>query len=89
MTLVLGWVFTLLLNPPHEAEISERMTPSWFQGSNYWGPEATRARHDGKIPPIVATAHMATWDRWGRKSFATVTSCSGWAMPGSGAATSR
>jgi Permuted papain-like amidase enzyme, YaeF/YiiX, C92 family len=66
MTLILGWAFTLLLHPPHEAEISERMTPAWFQG-NYWGPEATRARHEGKIPPIVATAHMAMWDRWGRK----------------------
>lgn len=66
MSFILGWAFTLLLNPPQEAEFSEQMTPPGFQG-NYWGPEATRARHEGKIPPIVATAHMAAWDRWGRK----------------------
>jgi hypothetical protein len=66
MTGIFGWVLALLLNPPQEAEMSERMAPPGWQG-NYWGPEATRARHEGKMPPIVATAHMARWDRWGRQ----------------------
>ena len=66
MTGIFGWVLALLLNPPHEAEMSERLAPPGWQG-NYWGPEATKARHDGKMPPIVVTQHMARWDRWGRQ----------------------
>jgi Permuted papain-like amidase enzyme, YaeF/YiiX, C92 family len=66
MSLIIGWVFGLLLHPPHETEITERLAPPGWQG-NFWGPEATRARHEGKMPPIVATAHMARWDRWGRQ----------------------
>ncbi len=64
--IIAGWVLSLLLNPPREAEISERMAPPGWQG-NFWGPEATKARHEGRMPPIVATPHMARWDQWGRK----------------------
>lgn len=46
--------------------MSERMVPAGWQG-NYWGPQATRARHEGRMSPIVATQHMARWDRWGRQ----------------------
>jgi hypothetical protein len=66
MTGLFGWVLTLLLHPPREAEMSERMAPPGWQG-NFWGPEATKARHEGRMPPIVATPHMARWDQWGRK----------------------
>jgi hypothetical protein len=66
MSGIFGWVLAILLNPPQEAEMSERMAPPGWQG-NFWGPEATKARHEGTIPPIVATQHMAQWDRWGRK----------------------
>jgi hypothetical protein len=66
MTGILGWVLAILLNPPHEAEMSERMAPPGWTG-NFWGPEATKARHAGTMPPIVATQQMAQWDRWGRK----------------------
>src|SRR5271154_7435530 len=66
MSLIIGVFFGLLLHPPHEAEMSERLAPPGWQG-NYWGPEATKARHEGRMPPIVATAHMARWDRWGRQ----------------------
>jgi len=66
MTGIFGWVLALLLNPPQEAELSERMAPPGWQG-NYWGPEATKARHEGRMPPIVMTPHMTNWDRWGRK----------------------
>ena len=66
MTGIFGWVIALLLHPPQEAEMSERLAPPGWQG-NYWGPEATKARHEGKMPPIVVTPHMARWDRWGRQ----------------------
>jgi hypothetical protein len=66
MTGFFGWVLAILLNPPQEAELSERLAPTGWQG-NYWGPEATKARHEGTMPPIVATANMARWDRWGRQ----------------------
>src|SRR5271169_2611507 len=66
MTGLFGWVLAVLLNPPREAEMSERMAPPGWQG-NFWGPEATKARHEGRMPPIVATSHMARWDRWGRQ----------------------
>jgi hypothetical protein len=67
MSLIFGWVLTLLLHPPEEREMSERLAPSGWEGKNYWGPEATKARHEGRMPPIVATQHMAKWDRWGRR----------------------
>jgi hypothetical protein len=66
MTGIFGWVLALLLNPPQEAEVTERLAPAGWQG-NFWGPEATKARHNGTMPPIVATEHMARWDRWGRQ----------------------
>jgi hypothetical protein len=65
MTGILGWVLALLINAPQEAEMSERMAPPGWEG-NFWGPEATRARHEGRMPPIVATPHMARWHAWGR-----------------------
>jgi hypothetical protein len=66
MSAIATWVLTLLLHPPQEAEMSERLAPPGWQG-NYWGPAATKARHEGRMPPIVATPHMARWDRWGRQ----------------------
>lgn len=46
--------------------MSERLAPPGFVG-NYWGPEATEAREEGKLPPIYLTPNMARWDRWGRQ----------------------
>jgi hypothetical protein len=66
MTGILAWFLALVLYPPEEREMSERIVLSGFQG-NYWGPEATEARHEGKLPPILLTQHMARWDRWGRQ----------------------
>jgi hypothetical protein len=66
MTGIFGWMLALVINAPQEAEMSERMAPPGWQG-NFWGPEATKARHEGTMPPIVATSHMARWDRWGRQ----------------------
>jgi hypothetical protein len=60
------WVLPLFLNPPEAREMTDRMVPHGFVG-NYWGPEATKARHEGRMPAIEITPHMARWDRWGRK----------------------
>jgi hypothetical protein len=60
-------ILALILHPPEERELSERIAPTEWRGRNYWGPEATQARHEGKIPPIVATHHMARWHEWGKK----------------------
>jgi hypothetical protein len=66
MTGILAWFLSLVLFPPEEQEMSERLAPPGFEG-NYWGPEATEARVEGKLPPIPMTPHMARWDRWGRQ----------------------
>ena len=47
MSLIIGWVFALLLHPPQEAEMTEQLTPTGWQG-NYWGPLATKARQIGR-----------------------------------------
>ena len=66
MTGILAWFLALVLFPPEEREMSERLAPPGYVG-NYWGPEATEAREEGKLPPIFMTPHMAGWDRWGRQ----------------------
>ena len=66
MTGILFWFLSLVLFPPEEREMSDRMAPPGFEG-NYWGPAADKARAEGKLPPIVMTPHMARWDRWGRQ----------------------
>ncbi len=66
MIVLLGWVFALLVNHPQEAELTERLAPAGSE-RNFWGPEATKARHEGSLSPIIATQHMARWDRWGRQ----------------------
>jgi hypothetical protein len=59
-------VLPFFLNPPDQREMSDRMAPSGYQG-NFWGPEATKARREGKMPPLPISSHMARWDEWGRK----------------------
>lgn len=63
---ILVWILPFLLHPPEEREMTERLVPPGFQG-NYWGPAATRARQEGKLPRIRLTEHMRQWDEWGRK----------------------
>ncbi len=66
MTGILAWFLSLVLFPPEEVELSARFAPPGFEG-NYWGPEATEARAEGKLPPVPMTPQMARWDRWGRQ----------------------
>src|SRR6185312_15457267 len=48
------------------SEPTDRLVPPGWQG-NPWGPDATRARESGLIPPIVMTRSMKQWDAWGKK----------------------
>ncbi len=57
------WYFST----PEAREMTDRMVPPGYHG-NYWGPEATRGREDGTLPPIVLTPQMKRWDEWGRKN---------------------
>ena len=59
MIRILAWALALYLNAPEEREMSERLVPPGWQG-NYYGPEATEARQEGRIPPIVMTTET-TW----------------------------
>ena len=65
MTGILAWFLSLVLFPPEEREMSEQLASGY--AGNFYGPEATEARHAGRMPPIVMTPHMARWDRWGRQ----------------------
>src|SRR5262245_1912621 len=67
MIRILAWALALYLHAPEEREMSERLVPPGWQGTYYYGPEATEARQEGRIPPIAMTPHMARWDRWGRQ----------------------
>ena len=42
------------------------MVPHGFHG-NYWGPDATKAREEGRLPAITLTPQMKRWDDWGTK----------------------
>ncbi len=66
MTGIFLFFLSFVLISPEKREMSERLSPPGFQG-NYWGPQATKARDEGKLPPIIMTPHMARWDRWGRE----------------------
>ena len=89
MTLIIGWVLRLLLHPPQEAEMSERLAPPGWQG-NYWGPEATKGPSRGQDAADRRDGH--TWPdgtAGAGKSCATAISFSGSAMRGSDAGISR
>lgn len=62
----LFWVLALYQSPSGGLEMTDRMVPGGFVG-NYWGPVATKARQEGKLPQIEITPHMARWDHWGRQ----------------------
>ena len=66
---MLGLLFLILpwfTDAPEEREMTERMVPHGFHG-NYWGPDATKARQEGRLPAITLTPKMKQWDEWGKK----------------------
>lgn len=63
MTIV--WLLSMVLNSHDGLEPTDRLISSGWQG-NPWGPEATKARESGAIPPVAMTAVMKQWDKWGK-----------------------
>jgi hypothetical protein len=63
---ILVWLIPLFFNRAQQGEATDRLIPVGFQG-NFWGPDATLARRNGKLPPIEITPLMARWNEWGRK----------------------
>jgi hypothetical protein len=59
------WMIAIWNSEQGVGEASDRLAPAGFQG-NFWGPEATRARLAGELPPLPTSPVMITWDRWGR-----------------------
>jgi len=59
------WLMTTFVSSHDGKEPTDRLIPETWQG-NPWGPEATRARETGEIPPIVLTPLMKQWDAWGK-----------------------
>jgi len=59
------WLITLVFNSDDGKEPTDRLIPATWEG-NPWGPEATRARETGEIPPVAVTPLMKQWDAWGK-----------------------
>src|SRR5262245_13234774 len=47
-------------------EATDWMAPAGWTG-NFWGPEATRARLAGQLPPLPTNGALAQWGQWGRR----------------------
>jgi hypothetical protein len=60
------WLMSLVYNSHDGLEPTDRLVPPGWQG-NPWGPEATKARQTGEIPPVPLTPVMKQWDRWGKQ----------------------
>jgi Permuted papain-like amidase enzyme, YaeF/YiiX, C92 family len=58
-------LFIMLFSHHDGKEPTDRLAPIGWQG-NPWGPEATKAREVGKLPPLAMTPLMKKWDEWGR-----------------------
>ena len=50
----IAWLMMMLLGGHDGKEPTDRLVPADWRG-NPWGPEATRARAVGEIPPIAPT----------------------------------
>ena len=59
------WMIALTNSEQGAGEATDWMKPTTWRG-NYWGPEATRARLAGQLPPLATNASMTQWGQWGR-----------------------
>jgi hypothetical protein len=59
------WMTALLNSDPGAREATDSVKPATWSG-NMWGPDATRARAAGQLPPLPTNAVMTQWGRWGR-----------------------
>ena len=63
--LTIIWLMSMMLNSHDGLEPTDRLIPSGWKG-NPWGPEASKARESGAIPPVPMTPVMTQWDKWGK-----------------------
>lgn len=62
---ILRWFVIFSAHAQDVRDLSDRFAPPGWQG-NPWGPAATHARADGRLPSVVMSPEMRQWDRWGR-----------------------
>ena len=60
------WMIALYNSEQAAGEATDWMKPPMWKG-NYWGPDATRARLAGRLPPLPTNAVMTRWGPWGRQ----------------------
>ena len=60
------WMIALYNSEQGAGEATDWMKPAAWKG-NYWGPDATRARLAGQLPPLPTNAVMTRWGPWGRQ----------------------
>ena len=60
------WMIALYNSEQGAGEATDWMKPAAWTG-NYWGPDATRARLAGQLPPLPTNAVMTRWGPWGRQ----------------------
>jgi hypothetical protein len=60
------WMIALCNSEQTTGEATCWMKPARWTG-NYWGPEATRARLTGELPPLPTNPMLAQWGQWGRR----------------------
>jgi hypothetical protein len=60
------WMIALWNSEPGASEASDWMKPATWTG-NFWGPDASRARLAGQLPPLPTNAVITQWGRWGRQ----------------------
>jgi hypothetical protein len=60
------WMIALWNTEQGASEATDWMAPAGWTG-NFWGPEATRARLAGELPPLPTNGVMAQWGQWGHR----------------------
>jgi hypothetical protein len=59
------WMIALWNSEQGAREATDWMVPAGWTG-NFWGPDATRARLAGQLPPLPNNAAMTRWSQLGR-----------------------
>jgi hypothetical protein len=59
------WMIAIWHSEQGTSEATDWMTPAGWTG-NFWGPDATRARLAGQLPPVPSNPAMKQWSGWGR-----------------------